>query len=136
MASCSRLSDPGSSPGCDQNLLKRAPCGTQGVQTEVQAVPGGWFCNKPANSVLSLSLFIQRVLPILRKSKPATLQEGRPKFSRKAHAKGPVSLGRARQVEQKETHAGSQAPDLFQVPSFWMRYPRHGYEDQPCSPSR
>lgn len=74
--------------------------------------------DKPATTFLSLSLFIQQVFPIPRKTKAVELQGTWLKFSHKAPAKGPVSLGSARQVKRKDIHAGSQAPKLFQV-SVW-----------------
>lgn len=46
---------------------------------------GWWFCNQPATSFLSLSLFIQWVLPILRKTKKQRYDEGTGQSFRAKH---------------------------------------------------
>lgn len=89
------------SPAANKTLQKEPPAALGESKLEVQVAPGGWFCNKPAPSSLSLSLFIQQVFPIPRTPNAVILEGDWPKFSCKAPAKGRVSLGRARQVEQK-----------------------------------
>lgn len=70
-------------PAANKTCRKEPPAALGESKLEVQVTPRGWFCNKPASSFLSLSSFIQRVLPIPRKPEAAILQGDRPKFQAK-----------------------------------------------------
>lgn len=134
-ASCSSFSDPGSSPGCEQNLSKRAPCGARGVQTGSAGSAKGLVLQQTCK-LFPIPLLVHSTgAPYPKKTRSSNITRGPAKVSGKAPADGPASLGRVRQVEQEEIQAGRQVPKLFWGSLVCVGHPHHGCEDRPRSPS-
>lgn len=95
--------------------------------------PGVGLHDKPASAFLSLSLFIQWVLSIPRKSKAVELQGTWLKFSHKAPAKRTSFLGKCKAGETEGDSRWEPSSKAFSGVS--MGHPRHRRKDGPCSPA-